>query len=137
MPNPSQAAIKSIYYSKYIKLFSILESIAKNIRLFRTKQQLTQKRLAEILSDTYGLSVDHGIVSKIENGDRKVSADELLALSQIFRVTLDELFGLDTHSELATVKAELRACKAKLQEMVKFYQEVKAATVGYQPPLAD
>lgn len=49
-------------------------------------------------------NLDNSVISKIEAGTRKVSADELKRLSDIFNVTTDHLLGNNQAPEWATEK---------------------------------
>lgn len=49
-------------------------------------------------------NLDNSVISKIEAGTRKVSADELKRLSDIFNVTTDYLLGNNQTPEWATEK---------------------------------
>jgi transcriptional regulator with XRE-family HTH domain len=59
--------------------------IGNRIRVLRKAVGMSQERLAELLK------VSRPTVSQIENGDRKVSAEELMKLADIFNTSTDSL----------------------------------------------
>lgn len=61
------------------------ELIGANIRRLRKRAGFTQKSIAKFLD------VDQSLVSKIESGERCLSADMLEKLSNLFGVTIDQL----------------------------------------------
>lgn len=62
-------------------------NLAIRIVDLREKQGITQTELAK------KMGLDKSSMSKIENGTRKVSSDELRKLSDIFEVSADYLLG--------------------------------------------
>jgi transcriptional regulator with XRE-family HTH domain len=62
-------------------------SIGNRIRVFRKAVGMSQERLAELLK------VSRPTVSQIENGDRKVSAEELIKLADIFNTSTDSILN--------------------------------------------
>ncbi|HJA22435.1 MAG TPA: helix-turn-helix domain-containing protein [Candidatus Limosilactobacillus intestinipullorum] len=62
-------------------------NLAVRIVDLREKQEMTQTELAK------KMGLDKSSMSKIENGTRKVSSDELRKLSDIFDVSADYLLG--------------------------------------------
>lgn len=72
--------------------------LAARIVDLREKQDLSQTALAK------KLDLDKSSMSKIENGSRKVSSDELKQLSEIFEVTTDYLIGNNKTPKWATEK---------------------------------
>ena len=61
------------------------KSLGEKIRKLREENGLTQEELAR------KLGIPRPSVSQIESGQREVTAKELLALSQIFETSTDEL----------------------------------------------
>ena len=62
----------------YIKL-------GKRIKELRERLEISQQKLAELLG------VSRPIVSQIENGDRKITAEELIKLAEIFNLSVESL----------------------------------------------
>jgi len=68
--------------------------IGEKIKELRTKAGISQQRLAELLG------VSRPAVSQIENGERKVSADELDQLAEIFNVSVNSLLNKEREPEV-------------------------------------
>lgn len=62
----------------------------KNIAILRKNLKISQKILADRLQLS-GLDVDKNAIQRIECGKRFVTDIELVALSKVFNVTIDEL----------------------------------------------
>lgn len=60
-------------------------NLGKNIKYFREKQELTQEQLGKLLH------VTKVSISCYENEKRTPSVETLIKLSNIFKVTLDDL----------------------------------------------
>lgn len=67
-----------------------MDSIANNITEYRKKSGLTQKDLGDMLN------VSPQAVSKWENGQAEPDTSTIKKLCGIFKITTDELLGLDT-----------------------------------------
>lgn len=59
----------------------------KNIKMLRKQKQLTQKELADMLG--YGYTA----ISNYENGRNEPSIKDLIKISDIFGISVDELIG--------------------------------------------
>lgn len=77
---------------------SKLNIIGKNVKKYRQKMNLTQRELCAKL-DLYGLNLYHSDIYLIEHNKRIVKDYEFLALSKVFKISLEELFS-GTESEL-------------------------------------
>lgn len=66
---------------------SIYEKIGQRIRELREKTGMSQDALAK------NMKIPRPAISQIESGARKIATDELLKLSQIFHVSLDDLLN--------------------------------------------
>ena len=64
----------------------------------RIKPKMSQRALADKLQ-LIGLDVDKNFIQRIENGKRFVTDIELLAFSQLFNVSTDELVKYDEGCE--------------------------------------
>ncbi|MDA8241999.1 MAG: DUF4065 domain-containing protein [Nitrospiraceae bacterium] len=64
---------------------SIYEKIGRRIKVIREKAGMSQDALAR------NMKIPRPAVSQIESGARKIATDELLRLSQIFHVSVDDL----------------------------------------------
>ena len=100
-------------------------SIAERIKLLRKELGLTQEEVAK------QLGVSRATVSQMESGERKITAEELYKLANIFNVTADEI--LDNEKSIEVVleknKAQNREKKSSIrisvpQKNVKKFKEV-------------
>ncbi len=71
----------------YIKL-------GKRIKEFREQSGISQQRLAELLD------ISRPTISQIENGERRISADELIKLSEIFNLSVEGFLDLEKQPEV-------------------------------------
>lgn len=65
--------------------------IGKNVRKLRKSKKMSQQMLSNKL-ELLGVYVCRGSVSRIEDGSRTVTDIELLAMSRIFGVSINDLF---------------------------------------------
>lgn len=79
------------------------ETLGSRIRRLREQAELSQGQLAE------RLEVTRPAVSQIETEQRKVTADELVRLADIFGVSCDVLLGLAREPEVVFAKESKRA----------------------------
>jgi len=66
---------------------SIYEKIGRRIKELREKTGMSQDSLAK------SMKLPRPAISQIESGARKIATDELIAFSQIFHVTMDDLIN--------------------------------------------
>lgn len=59
--------------------------IGENLKTLREKMGLNQRNIAEFLN------VDQSLISKIEKGERNISADMLEKLSNLYGIQIDEI----------------------------------------------
>lgn len=90
------------------------KTLADKIIDLREEQNLTQTELAR------RLNLDKSSMSKIENGTRKVSSDELKRISEIFSVSTDYLLGNTTYHKGVAPKW---ATKEDKNDLKKFIEE--------------
>jgi transcriptional regulator with XRE-family HTH domain len=67
----------------------IYKKLGLRLKAFREAAGISQQELAE------KLAISRPTISQIESGDRKVAADELIKLSQIFNLSVDGLLDLE------------------------------------------
>lgn len=65
--------------------------VGKNVRRFRKKMKMSQQALSNKL-ELLGVYVCRGSVSRIEDGSRTVTDIELLAISKVLGVSINDLF---------------------------------------------
>jgi len=71
-----------------------MSKIGYRIKKLREQVEISQQRLAELLG------VSRPTISQIENGGRKISVDELIKLSEIFGVSVENLLDLKKQPEV-------------------------------------
>lgn len=77
-----------------------MSDIGYRIKELRERAGMTQQRLAELMS------VLRPTISQIENGERKICAEELIKLSEIFSVSVDYLLDLEKLPEVVLSKGK-------------------------------
>lgn len=70
----------------------------KNVCRIRKSMKLSQRQLAERLQ-LVGIDVDKNAIQRIECGKRFVTDIELIALSDVLRIPLEELLSVEKNSE--------------------------------------
>ena len=81
--------------------------LAKKIRLLRKAAEMSQEELSRKL----GLS--RPSLSQIENGERKVTAEELVRLGRVFQVSIDSLLDMEKAPEVVLEAREAQAPTAE------------------------
>src|SRR3990167_5894472 len=74
----------------------------KTVKGLSEQRGISQQRLAELLN------ISRPAISQIESGERKISAEELKKLSEIFHIPLDSLLSLEKEPEVVLEEAEKR-----------------------------
>ena len=92
------------------------KKLGENIKMLRKQHGITQQKLADLL----GLS--RPTVSQIEIGERKLSADELIKLADIFNISVEYLLGLKREPKIIIKKTE-RKEKPKYQVRINVPQK--------------
>lgn len=87
-----------------------MAKIGEKIKELRTKAGTSQQRLAELLG------VSRPAISQIENGERKVSVDELDRLAKIFNISVNSLLNKEREPE---VILEEETKEKKLQPSIR------------------
>jgi len=77
-------------------------NIGQRIKELRVKIGMSQQRLAEILG------VSRPTISQIENGERKIFADELIKLSEIFNTSVDNLLNIEKSPQIILEESKSR-----------------------------
>lgn len=86
-------------------------SIAERVKLLRKELGLTQEEIAK------RLGVSRATVSQMENGERKITAEELYKLANILNVTADEI--LDNKESIEVVLEKSKARNKKKESSVR------------------
>lgn len=69
------------------------DQFRSRLRAERERRDWTQGQLAELMAERTGVKAYGTTIAKLEAGDRAVQLDELVALANIFGVSLDALVG--------------------------------------------
>ena len=72
----------------------IYAKLAQRVKELRRRFGISQQRLAELLQ------VSRPTISQIENRERRISADELIKLAEIFNLSVEGLLDLQKFSNL-------------------------------------
>lgn len=99
-----------------------MEELFERIREARKRLNLTQEYVADYL----GLS--RATITQMENGNRKITADELSRLSSLFGLSADTLLNGNDISEPATMFARSfdrlnERDKAEIMNMIRFKEQ--------------
>ena len=100
----------------------INKSLAERIKAIREELDITQEELAK------QLGVSRSKISQMENGEVRITADELLTLSKIFNVSVDNLLNLEKPPKVILEKgSEEKPQEIRInvpQKNVKKFKEV-------------
>lgn len=94
-------------------------TVGENIRLLRDKAGFTQSNLAEFMN------VDQSFVSKVEKGERSLTADMLDKLAVLFGVTVNQIEGKEVAS--TNLSYAFRGSDFTVAEMQAIYAVNKIA----------
>jgi transcriptional regulator with XRE-family HTH domain len=92
------------------------ERLARRVKELREKAGISQERLAELLG------VSRPTISQIESGQRKISADDLIKLSNVFHVSLENLVEPGNEPKVILGKKE-KAAEPKLEFRISVPQK--------------
>ena len=100
-------------------------NVYERIKELRTKLNLSQDYVAK------HLGISRSTYTQMENGNRKVLADEVAQLSEIFGVTADSLLNETEISQPATMFARSferldERDQAEIMNLIRFKEQVKA-----------
>lgn len=96
---------------------SFYHNLGAKIKKIRDSLGLSQERIAN------QLGISRVAISQIENGDRKISAEEILKLSKIFNMPSDVLLDLDKDIEVTIEKQNLSKQKEKREIRISVPQK--------------
>lgn len=102
-----------------------MKAIHERIKEYRTALHLSQDYVAKYLD------VSRSTLSQMENGNRKILADELSRLCTLFGITADSLLGNGVISQPATVFARSfenldETDQAEIINLIRFKEQMKA-----------
>ena len=101
-----------------------MKTIHERIKELRTELHLSQDYVARYLN------INRSTLSQMENGNRKILADELSKLCTLFGVTADSLLGNAEMSQPAIVFARSfesldETDQAEIINLIKFKEQIK------------
>lgn len=91
--------------------------LGNRISELRSKRDLTQAELGEIIGESIGVSLTQSAIGQYERGVRRPSLEIIEALSDTFNVSIDYLFGKT--EEKLTVDKYLKLDTIELEELLK------------------
>jgi len=94
----------------------IYESIGNRMKSLRMKNEISQEKLAEMLG------ISRPAVSQMENGERKITAEELIKISRIFGLTVENIINPQKEPSV-TIERELKTAKEKPQIRINVPQK--------------
>ena len=109
-----------------------MRPIYEIIKEMRLQLHLSQEYVANYLG------VNRSTFSQMENGNRKILADEVPKLCVLFGVSADTLFGRTTTSQSTSVFARSFANlsevdQAEIMNLIRFKEQMKATREGKKP----
>lgn len=93
------------------------KKLGAKIKCIRERKKLSQKSLAKLLS------ISRVSLSQIENGVRKITAEEIARLSKFFNITSDVLLDLEKDIEVVLEKRKKEPVKAKQELRISVPQK--------------
>ena len=100
-----------------------MKTLHERIKEYRSQLNLTQEYVASYLG------VNRATVTQMENGKRKVSADELSKFSSLFGISADTLLNGEEVSQPATVFARSferlnERDQAEIMNLIRFKEQL-------------
>lgn len=98
--------------------------VGKKLCLIRESRGLTQNQVVEQLA-LQGISLSRETLSKIENGNRSISAVELNTLCKIFDVEIKSLFDQSEPDDLVTLFRRKKVSETAIEEIEVLQEMIK------------
>lgn len=97
-----------------------MEKLGIRLKKLREKTTFTQDEIARMLG------VNRLVITNIENGSRKITADELYFFSQIYGLTMEELYtGEDREKNIAKFSRKFNELSDQSQKEVLDFIDFK------------
>ena len=97
-----------------------MENLGKRLKNLREKTRFTQEEIARILG------VRRLVITNIENGTRKITAEELYFFSKIYGLSMEELYtGEDKEKMIAKFSRQFDELSNKSKKEVMDFIEFK------------
>lgn len=120
------AKTNDMYYNKLAGILrrKNMTTINERIKEFRNQLHLSQEYVAKFLG------INRATYTQMENGKRKITAEDVLKLSELFGVTADALLNENKMSQPATVFARSfekldKNDQAEIMNLIKFKEQMK------------
>lgn len=120
------AKTNDMYYNKLAGILrrKNMTTINERIKEFRNQLHLSQEYVAMFLG------INRATYTQMENGKRKITAEDVLKLSELFGVTADALLNENKMSQPATVFARSfekldKNDQAEIMNLIKFKEQMK------------
>lgn len=102
----------------------IMKEICERLKYYRNQLHLSQEYVSNYLN------INRATYSQMENGNRKITADEIAKLSNLFGISADSLLGAAEYSEPAMVFARSfeklnEADQAEIMNLIRFKEQIK------------
>ena len=95
-----------------------MENLGKRLKSLREKTRFTQEEIAKMLG------VKRLVITNIENGTRKITAEELYFFSKIYGLSMEELYtGEDKEKRIAKFSRKFDELSSKSQKEVLEFME--------------
>lgn len=98
--------------------------IGLKIKAIREARGLSQIEVVERLAEK-GINMSRETLSKIENGNRTVSAMELNAICKVLNIDINILFEEDEDDDLVTLFRKKNFSEKTIEEVEKFQDMIK------------
>ena len=96
---------------------SFYKLLGNRIKQLRQEIELSQEQFSELLK------VSRVAVSQIENGVRKITAEEITKIAKIFNITTDSLLNLEKDIKVVLQKTEKKTTKKKEEMRINVPQK--------------
>lgn len=102
-----------------------MKRINERLKYYRNQLHLSQDYVSKYLN------VNRATYSQMENGNRKITADEIAKLSNLFGISSDLLLGSTEYSEPAMVFARSfeklnENDQAEIMNLIRFKEQMKS-----------
>lgn len=99
-----------------------MKGIGEQLKTAREKERLSQSKVVEMLLEK-GIDMSRETLSKIENGNRSISAIELKALCDVLDIDIDNIFEED--DDLVTLFRKRNYSESTVNEIEKVQEMIK------------
>src|ERR1700689_5209103 len=96
---------------------SFYKGLGERIKTLREQMNFSQEQLSQ------SLDINRVSLSQIENGDRKISAEEISKLAKLFNISTDSLLDLKSEIKVELIKNRISPSVEKEELRVSVPQE--------------